>query len=236
MTFLEQIQALDKRDIGRWPFLFRALLIAVIFAIATLAASWYFVWQGQRPELLRAEQEEQELRQTFEAKQAKAANFERYRQQLNEMERTFGAMLRQLPGKTEVPSLLVDISQTGLGAGLQEKLFQPAAEVRRDFYAELPIKIRLTGSFHELANFVSGIAALPRIVTLHDIEIRPQDKDSYDDLVLDVTAKTYRYLEDDETKGPPAGQQKPPGTAMNQTQQAPAERTAQATANGDDHA
>jgi type IV pilus assembly protein PilO len=110
-------------------------------------------------------------------------------------------MLRQLPGRTEVPNLLVDISQTGLAAGLEEKLFQPMGEIQREFYAELPIKIRLTGSYHELGNFVSGIAALPRIVTLHDITIVPVDSDVYDELTLDVTAKTYRYLDEDSTEG-----------------------------------
>jgi type IV pilus assembly protein PilO len=166
------------------------------------------VWQNKRPELLRVQEEELQLRQTFEQKQKKAANLEAYKEQLREMERSFGAMLRQLPGKTEVPSLLVDISQTGLAAGLEEKLFQPANEVRREFYAELPIKIRLTGSYHELGSFASGIAALPRIVTLHNIEIKPLGKEGLgvDELQLDVTAKTYRYLEDDEDKGDaPAG-------------------------------
>ena len=201
MAFLDDIRNLDRRDIGRWPAVFRWGLIGVVFLVVALFASYYFVWQNQRPELLRAQQEEQELRQTFEQKQRKAANFQAYKEQLKDMERSFGAMLRQLPGKTEVPSLLVDISQTGLAAGLEEKLFQPSGEVRRDFYAELPIKIRLTGSYHQLGNFVSGIAALPRIVTLHDIEIRPENKDSIDQLVLDVTAKTYRYLEEDEDKG-----------------------------------
>jgi type IV pilus assembly protein PilO len=201
MSLLEDLRTLDRRDIGRWPAMFRWGLIGIIFVVVTLFAAYYFVWQNQRPELLRAQQEEQELRTTFEQKQRKAANFEAYKEQLKDMERSFGAMLRQLPGKTEVPSLLVDISQTGLAAGLQEKLFQPAGEVRRDFYAELPIKIRLTGSYHQLGNFVSGIAALPRIVTLHDIEIKPENKDSTDQLVLDVTAKTYRYLEEDEDKG-----------------------------------
>ncbi len=205
MTFMEQLRNLDRSDIGRWPPLFRGLLIGIIFAVVCLLLSYYFVWTNQRPELLRAEQEEQDLRNTFEQKQRKAANFEAYKQQLAEMERTFGAMLRQLPGKTEVPSLLVDISQTGLAAGLQEKLFQPLGEVRRDFYAELPIKIRLTGNYHQLGNFVSGIAALPRIVTLHDIEIHPSSRDSGDQLVLDLTAKTYRYLdEDDNQAGKPA--------------------------------
>lgn len=211
MNLLEELRGLDKRDIGRWPGVFRWGLIGLIFVVVALFAAYYFVWQNQRPELLRAQQEEQELRQTFEQKQRKAANFEAYKEQLKDMERSFGAMLRQLPGKTEVPSLLVDISQTGLAAGLQEKLFQPAGEVRRDFYAELPIKIRLTGSYHQLGNFVSGIAALPRIVTLHDIEIKPESKDSLDQLVLDVTAKTYRYLEEDEDKGDAAKAANPAG-------------------------
>ncbi|RPI62766.1 MAG: pilus assembly protein PilO, partial [Lysobacterales bacterium] len=108
---------------------------------------------------------------------------------------------RQLPGQTEVPNLLVDISQTGLGAGLEERLFQPTGEIQKDFYAELPIKLRYTGSYHELGNFVSGIAALPRIVTLHDVTIRRSDDSSPDDLVLDVTAKTYRYLDEEATEG-----------------------------------
>jgi type IV pilus assembly protein PilO len=108
-------------------------------------------------------------------------------------------MLRQLPGKTEIPNLLVDISQTGLAAGLQEELFQPLDEDRRDFYAEKPIKIRLSGSYHEFGRFVSEIAALPRIVTLHDLEITPKGKDpAFDELVLNVTAKTYRYLDEEE--------------------------------------
>ncbi len=106
-------------------------------------------------------------------------------------------MLRQLPSRTEVPSLLVDISQTGLAAGLEERLFQPSSEIKKDFYAELPIKIRLQGSYHDLARFVSGIAALPRIVTLHDVLIQPEKNTGENDLVLDVTAKTYRYLEEE---------------------------------------
>jgi type IV pilus assembly protein PilO len=114
------------------------------------------------------------------------------------MERSFGTMLRQLPGKTEVPNLLVDISQSGLAAGLQEKLFQPGSEKSNGFYAELPIKIKLVGSYHEFGAFVSGIAALPRIVTLHDIQIAPTSGEKgYDNLTMDVTAKTYRYIEDE---------------------------------------
>jgi len=204
-SFFEQLRNLDARDVGRWPFLFRALAVVLVFAVATGLLVWQFVYRGNLPDLRAAEAEQQSLWSTFDQKQRKAANLEAYRQQLAEIERTFGAMLRQLPGRTEVPSLLVDISQTGLAAGLQEKLFQPGQETRQDFYAELPIKIRLTGSYHEFGEFVSGVAALPRIVTLHDIQIS-QDKGRggrgtaapSDDLVLDVTAKTYRYLEESE--------------------------------------
>jgi type IV pilus assembly protein PilO len=163
--------------------------------------------------LQRAEATEQDLRSQFETKQQQAANLDAYKGQLAEMERTFGAMLRQLPGKTEVPNLLVDISQTGLAAGLQEKLFQPANEETKGFYAELPIKIRLVGSYHQFGAFVSGIAALPRIVTLQDIEIKPQGngKDpGYDNLTMDITAKTYRYIEDGDS-GTKPGKKHPGG-------------------------
>ena len=210
MTFVEQLRQLDFKDLGRWPFLFRALGVLIVLVVVTLLLVWYFVWgdNGNRPLLLKAEAEQKTLWATFDEKQRKAANLEAYRQQLAEIERTFGAMLRQLPGKTEVPSLLVDISQTGLAAGLQERLFQPGAETKMDFYAELPIKIQLTGGFHEFGQFVSGIAALPRIVTLHDIEITRASKASgsrkgapapTDQLTLNLTAKTYRYLDEGET-------------------------------------
>jgi type IV pilus assembly protein PilO len=198
MNLLEELRALDPRDPGRWPFSVRAGAVAVAFIVLSLVGIYMFVWNGQRPELQRREAEEQQLRTEFRDKHAKAVNLEVYKQQLKDIERSFGALLRQLPGKTEVPSLLVDISQTGLAAGLQEKLFQPEPEVKKDFYAELPIKIKLTGSYHQLGEFVSGIAALPRIVTLHDIDIKPDNKDAYDQLSLELTAKTYRYLDEEE--------------------------------------
>ena len=199
MNFVDELRRLDPKDPGRWPFLFRALGILMLFVVLAAAFIYFVPIQNQAPDLERARREEQDLMRTFDERQRKAANFEAYKAQLKEMERSFGAMLRQLPGRTEVPSLLVDISQTGLAAGLQEKLFQPAPEVRKDFYAELPIKIRLTGSYHQFGSFVSGIAALPRIVTLHDISIVPEGKDAGPDrLTLDVTAKTYRYLDDSE--------------------------------------
>ena len=199
MKFLDELKNLDPKDVGRWPLLYRALAIGGIFVALTAAFIYFLPMQNQQPDLERARREEADLMRTFDDKQHKAANFDAYKAQLKEMERSFGAMLRQLPGRTEVPSLLVDISQTGLSAGLQERLFQPAGEIRKDFYAELPIKIRLTGSYHQFGSFVSGIAALPRIVTLHDLTIVPDARDaSSDRLTLDVTAKTYRYLDDAE--------------------------------------
>jgi type IV pilus assembly protein PilO len=196
MNLLEELRSLDPSDPGRWPFPFRAAAIALWFLVLTVLLSYLFVWQSQRPELDRRQDEEQQLRNEFRNKHAKAINLDVYKQQLADIERSFGALLRQLPGKTEVPNLLVDISQTGLAAGLEEKLFQPGGEEKRDFYAELPIKIRLSGSYHQFGEFVSGIAALPRIVTLHNIDIKPETRDAYDQLTLDVTAKTYRYLDD----------------------------------------
>jgi type IV pilus assembly protein PilO len=197
MNIIEELQSLDINEPGRWPLVFRAAAVGLVFVAVAAFGAYMMVIKTEIPLLERAEREELELRATFEQKQRKAANFDAYRAQLAEIERSFGTMLRQLPGKTEVPSLLVDISQTGLGAGLEERLFQPTGEIQPDFYAELPIKIRLTGSYHELGNFVSGIAALPRIVTLHDISIAPVDTSgASDELTLDVTAKTYRYLDE----------------------------------------
>ncbi len=201
MNVIEELRTLDTSDPGRWPLLFRAVAVGVVFVGVVAFCIYMFVIKTEVPLLERAQREEQELRATFEDKQRRAANFDAYRAQLAEIERDFGAMLRQLPGRTEVPNLLVDISQTGLSAGLEEQLFQPMGEIQRDFYAELPIKIRLSGSYHELGSFVSGIAALPRIVTLHDIAIVPVDDEIPDELTLDVTAKTYRYLDEDSTEG-----------------------------------
>lgn len=197
---LEQLRALDPNDPGRWPLQFRLGAIVLIFAVAAGVCAYLIAIKDQKPLLEQARAEEQSLLSTLEQKSRKAVNLEAYKDQLKEMERSFGAMLRQLPNKTEVPNLLVDISQTGLAAGLDEKLFQPTGENKRDFYAELPIKIRLTGSYHAIGNFVSGIAALPRIVTLHDIQVGTSDSKGgpADQLQLDITAKTYRYLDDEE--------------------------------------
>jgi len=209
MNLIEELRGLDPRDPGRWPFAVRALAAAVCFVIVALALIYFFVWQDRMPDLQKREDQEQALRNEFHTKHAKAVNLQLYKQQLADIEKSFGALLRQLPSKTEVPNLLVDISQTGLAAALQEKLFQPGTEAKKDFYAELPIKITLTGSYHDFGAFVSGIAALPRIVTLHDITITPIDKTGgFDQLQLDVTAKTYRYLDDDELAAAEADRRK----------------------------
>lgn len=201
MSIIDDLRSLDTNDPGRWPLPIRAGAVGLVLVGLVAAGIYTFVVQDEMPLLERAQQEERDLRAQFEDRQRKAANFDAYRTQLADIERDFGAMLRQLPGKTEVPSLLVDISQTGLGAGLEEQLFQPTGEIQKDFYAELPIRLRYTGSYHELGSFVSGIAALPRIVTLHDIAIRRTNNTSSDELTLDVTAKTYRYLDEEATEG-----------------------------------
>ncbi|NKN32664.1 type 4a pilus biogenesis protein PilO [Marichromatium bheemlicum] len=198
---LNQLNELDLSTIGDWPLPAKAVVIA-LGCLLVGAAAYYFDIKNQRLLLETAERQEQQLRSDFEAKQRKAANLAGYRQQLAEMEESFGAMLRQLPNKTEVASLLIDVSQTGLANGLEFERFEPEAENKRDFYAELPIRIRVNGSYHDFGRFISGLAALPRIVTIHDIEIEqpggverrrgePRQK-----LSLDATVKTYRYLDE----------------------------------------
>ena len=197
MNVIEELRMLDVNDVGRWPFMFRAGVISIVLAAVVGLGIFWTIVENKAPQLTRAQADEETLRVTFKNKQKKAANFDAYKAQLAQMQQSFGTMLRQLPGKTEIPSLIVDISQTGLAAGLQEKLFQPQSEIPKDFYAEKPIKIRLSGGYHEIANFVSGIASLPRIVTLHDINITPEEQDVYDRLTMEVTAQTYRYLDEE---------------------------------------
>ena len=197
MNLVEELQSLDVNDIGRWPLAFRIAVIVIVFFVVVGFGVYFFIVEDKAPQLANAEGEEQNLKLSFENKQRKAANYDAYKAQLRQMEQSFGTMLRQLPGETEIPSLIVDISQTGLAAGLQEKLFQPQPEIPRDFYAEKPIRIVLSGGYHEIATFVSGVAALPRIVTLHDININPENTAAYDELSITVTAKTYRYLEEE---------------------------------------
>ena len=197
MSVVDDLKNLDINDVGRWPLVFRAAVIFIVFVAVVFAGVWFTIVKDKHPELVRLQEDEATLKLTFENKQRKAANYDAYKDQLAEIEQSFGTMLRQLPGETEIPSLIVDISQTGLAAGLQERLFEPQPEVPKDFYAEKPIKIRLSGGYHEIANFVSGIAALLRIVTLHNINITPEDRESFDRLSMEVTAQTYRYLDEE---------------------------------------
>jgi len=214
MSFIDQVRELDPNDPGRWPMPFRFGAIGLIFVLGVVLLGYFLAWKPKKPELDAARAQEAQLLATLEAKARKAANLDAYKAQLAEMEQSFGAMLRKLPNKTEVPSLLTDISQQGTAAGLDQKLFQPNTQNIKDFYAELPIKMRLTGSFHSIGAFVSGIAALPRIVTLHDVEITQVGKNpGSDQLQLDVTAKTYRYLDEEEQAANqpqgPAGAKRP---------------------------
>jgi type IV pilus assembly protein PilO len=193
----EELKQLDPRDPGRWPLPVRLGVITLVFVFVAAALLYFVVWGGAKDELATLESQEQTLREEFRTKHAKAVNLELYKQQLVDIEKSFGAMLRQLPGRTEMPNLLVDISQSGTATGLQQTLFQPQPEQTREFYAEKPIKIQLTGSYHQMGQFVSTIAQLPRIVTLHDVGIKTSGQGN-DQLVMDVTAMTYRYLDDNE--------------------------------------
>lgn len=187
----EQFKGLDPNDPGSWPLVVKTVAIIAV-CLAVLAAGYWFDTQHQLAELEKSKKKESELKDTFKVKQLKAINLDAYKQQMAEMERSFGAMLRQLPSKTEVAELLVDISQAGLGNGLEFELFKPLAEKPAEFYSELPIDVKVTGVYHDFGSFVSDVAALPRIVTLHDISIAGKDQT----LIMSATAKTYRYLED----------------------------------------
>jgi len=197
---LNKLNELDLSNVGDWPAAVKALAVAIV-CVAVGGAWYWFDTKGQIERLGAVEAKEQELRKTFETRQQKAAGLDAYRQQLEEMRESFGAMLRQLPNRTEVAALLVDVSQTGLAAGLEFELFQPAGENLKDFYAELPIQIRVTGGYHDFGRFVSGLAALPRIVTVHDVGIDSPGEgrgaqQSGGKLALRATVKTYRYLDE----------------------------------------
>ncbi len=189
------LNELDLSNVGAWPMPVKAALI-VIVCIAVLALGYFLDIKSQLDGLDRARAQEIQLKQDFEKKQAKAANLDAYKKQMEEMKKSFGVMLRQLPSKTEVEDLLVDISQTGLASGIEFQLFKPQGERQIEFYAELPIQMKMTGTYHQFGKFVSGIAALPRIVTLHNIKISRGK--SGDKLQMSVTAKTYRYLDEAE--------------------------------------
>ncbi len=199
MNFDELQHHLEPDNIGTAPMPIKLGVFITIF-IMILAAGLWFDTQNQLKVLERHEKKEIELKQELTIKADRAAKLELYKEQLAEMEASFGALLRQLPETTEVESLLVDVSQTGLAAGLEIKKFKPSAEEKKGFYAELPIALEVSGSYHQLATFISGIAALPRIVTISDMKLEPFDKEDSgsDKLKMTATAKTYRYLQEDE--------------------------------------
>jgi len=184
-----EVKNLDLSNIGTSSLPIRIIVIALMCAAIGFAGYW-FDTKKQIVDLKVVETKEVELKQTFETKQKKAANLELYKEQLAEMRRTFGALLRQLPSETEIPGLIVDISQTGLSSGLEIELFKPMPEVKKDFYAEKPIELRVKGNYHQFGEFASGLAALPRIVTLENVELKPGEP-----MTMSATAKTYRYLE-----------------------------------------
>ena len=191
---LEDLRRLNPRDIGSWPALPKLGALFILLLVLVFAGYW-FDWQNQLDELARDREKEQELRTSFLDKKKQAVNLEAYRKQLAEIEESFGEMLKQLPNKSEMEALLTDINQAGLGRGLQFELFRPApAETRSEFYAELPITIKLAGNYHDIGAFASDISQLSRIVTLNDIALSA----SKTGLTLDAVAKTFRYLDDSE--------------------------------------
>lgn len=200
MSFIDDLNNLDPNNPGVWPLPVKALLFAIVFA-GILFAGWKFDITKQREVLAGLNKNEKEQIGILDVRQRKAANLNALKEQMKEMEQNFGDMVRQLPNKTEVAGLLIDISQTGLSAGLEFKLFQPGGEAPREFYAELPINISVVGGYHQFGEFVSGIAALPRIVTTHNIAITPiaagQIRDGIPKLQMNAVAKTYRALEEE---------------------------------------
>ncbi len=193
-TLLRDFRGLDPNDPGQWPLVPRVVALVAIF-LAIVVGGWWFDWSDQLTLLDTKHHEELTLKDDWVSKKRQAINLPEYKRQLSEIDRQFGALLKQLPNRSEIESLLADINQAGLGRGLQFELFKPGAEAMKDFYAELPIAVRVTGIYHDLGEFVSDVAQMPRIVTLNDIAIEAQKDGS---LKFDATAVTYRYLDDDE--------------------------------------
>ena len=191
---LDDLRRLKLRDAGSWPLLPKLLVLLTVLLII-VAAGAALLWKDQFDSLEAAQREEQSLRTQYVDKKAKVINYDLYVQQLKEIEQSFGALLKQLPNKSEMDALLTDINQAGLGRGLQFELFKPAAQEKMaDFYAELPIDVKITGNYHDMGAFASDVAQLPRIVTLNDVSV-VNDKGT---LMMEAVAKTFRYLDEDE--------------------------------------
>lgn len=193
------IRDLDFNDLGNAPITAKVFIL-VLLAVIVLFIGYTFMIKDQRIELESLAKKELELKKEFERKQGLAANLEEYQRQLEEMKELLDVMLRQLPSKTEMPDLLIDISQTALATGIRNELFEPGGEANRGFYAEKPISIRMLGSYHQFGQFMSGVASLPRVVimTMSDIELKPVEDQARGDLRMQGTLKTFRYLDEDE--------------------------------------
>jgi type IV pilus assembly protein PilO len=210
---LSDFRNLDRHNIGGWPQGVKLTFCTILFLIV-LFAGWWFLISDQQDQLSQKQNEEMQLRKEFSEKQAKVVNLDALKEQLDQMRDMLRQLLRQLPSKTEMPELLVDISQTALSAGIATELFKPGPEVVKEgFYAEKPIQLKMLGTYHQFGHFISGVAALPRVVilTMHDVSLRPTDPKSESGglLQLEGTAKTYRYVEDDEETGGKAPVNKP---------------------------
>lgn len=201
-SLADDFRNLNPNDPGAWPLAPRVALLVGLLVLA-MAAGWWFLWSDQLTELEQREQEELSLKQQYLEKKKQAVNLDLYREQLAEIDRSFGALLKQLPNKSEIDALLIEVNQAGLGRGLQFDLFRPAQEQIKDFYAELPVAVKINGSYHDFGAFAADIAKLPRIVTLNNISIAPSKDASV--LTLDATTKTFRYLDEEEV----ARQKKP---------------------------
>jgi type IV pilus assembly protein PilO len=195
---LEQFKYLNPKDPGTWPALPK-LLALIVTLVALVTAGYFADWQGQMDELVAGAAQEAKLKDEYKGKKQSAINLDLHRQQLREIDSSFGALLKQLPNRSQMDALLVDINQAGLGRGLQFELFKPAPkETTKDFYAELPVSVRVTGGYHDMGQFASDIAQLSRIVTLNDIIITPSGSKDGSQLAMDTTAKTFRYLDEEE--------------------------------------
>ena len=209
---LNDLRSLDPKNMGSWPLPMRIVVLVALYG-AILVGGYVGLISGQRDDYNQREDKEASLKSDFESKALQAANLEVYKKQLEDMQTSFGTMLRQLPGQTEIPSLLQDISQAAQVDGLKQDLFRPGGEAPKDFYSEKPIDLTLEGTYHEFGKFVSDVATLPRIVTLHNISIKPVSGTGNDNLVMTLTAKTYRYIEDDSSQAKKPAAKKPGGGA-----------------------
>lgn len=194
---LDDFRNLNPKDVGAWPLVPRVSVLLGLFALVLLAG-WWFVWSDQLDALAARQQDELKLREEYVAKKSQAVNLDLYTQQLSEIDRSFGALLKQLPNKSEVESLLIEINQSGMGRGLQFDLFKPGQEIVKDFYAELPINVRMTGTYHDFGAFAGDIGRLSRIVTLNNISITANAQSKDGGLAMDAVTKTFRYLDDEE--------------------------------------